>query len=218
MPLSLPPEILDLIVDHLRDEPTTLKICCTVSKSRVPRARKHLFIDVSLHTQGSFESAASWTKAFPDPSNSPARHTRTWSSGRHRCRHECWWLGVHASRHVVTLNVEVFGWCDDSRVSFVPLHGISPTLKSLRVTCHSTPLSEVFDLICSFPLLEDLVLRSHVGGDTDGWNAPSTSPRFTGSLCLRSESVIQSVVRQVVSTSPRSQCGVSTKPQSRRRI
>ena len=43
MSCTLPPEILDLIIDHLHDEPATLKTCCVVSKSWVPRTRKHLF-------------------------------------------------------------------------------------------------------------------------------------------------------------------------------
>jgi len=43
MSRSLPPEILDLIVDHLHDEPTALKACCLVSKSWVPRTWNHLF-------------------------------------------------------------------------------------------------------------------------------------------------------------------------------
>jgi len=45
--------------------------------------------------------------------------------------------------------------------------------------------SEVFDLVCSFPCLEDLALDSF-GYVQDGpWNTPSTSPRLTGSLELR---------------------------------
>jgi len=84
-----------------------------------------------------------------------------------------------------------------SQVSFVPLHGLSPTLKTLRVTCPSTPLSEVFNLICSFSLLEDLMLRTCAKNNTDGWNAPSTSPRLTGSLRLRSDYGIHPIVRRL---------------------
>ena len=40
--LSLPPETLDLIADHLHDEPTALTACCPVSESWVTRIRRHL--------------------------------------------------------------------------------------------------------------------------------------------------------------------------------
>ena len=53
MSISLPPEIFDLIVEHLREERTTLKVCCVVAKSWVPRARRHLFTRVEFRPIGS---------------------------------------------------------------------------------------------------------------------------------------------------------------------
>ena len=41
-PPDLPGELLDHTVDHLYDARVTLKSCCLVSKSWVPRTRKHL--------------------------------------------------------------------------------------------------------------------------------------------------------------------------------
>jgi len=72
---SLPPEILDLTVDHLHDEPIALKACCLVSKSWVPRTREHLFARVEF--RGTELPVERWKKNFPDPSNSPVHHTRT---------------------------------------------------------------------------------------------------------------------------------------------
>jgi hypothetical protein len=69
----LPPEISDHIVDLLRDEPETLKRCCLVSKSWVPRTRKHLFGKVECLSPTRLEA---WKKTFPGPTNSPAHHTR----------------------------------------------------------------------------------------------------------------------------------------------
>jgi len=56
--------------------------------------------------------------------------------------------------------------------------------------------SEVFGLVCSFPCLEDLAVDLF-GFVQDGlWNTPSTSPRLTGSLELRSMAQgIQSITR-----------------------
>ena len=65
----IPSEILDHIVDNLRDESKALQNSCLVTKSWVPRARKHLFTDISL----------SLPETFLDPSNSPAYHTHALS-------------------------------------------------------------------------------------------------------------------------------------------
>ena len=70
----LPPEILDHIIDLLHNEPNALKECCLVSKSRVPRTRKHLFANIQFRAANDLKH---WKKAFPDPPNSPAYHTRT---------------------------------------------------------------------------------------------------------------------------------------------
>lgn len=66
----VPPEMPDLIIDHLYDDPTALKTCCIVSKSWVPRTRKQLFARVKFDSTG-FRFKL-WKKAFPDPSNSPS--------------------------------------------------------------------------------------------------------------------------------------------------
>jgi hypothetical protein len=75
----LPPEIFYLIVDHLYDEQTTLRVCCLLSKSWIWRTRRHIFAHVEFEESGFSigpgSSIASWKKAFPDPSNSPAYHT-----------------------------------------------------------------------------------------------------------------------------------------------
>ena len=74
--LRLPLEKLDHIVDLLQDNPHTLKQCCLVSKSWVPRTRKHLFAEVRF---SSGDRLQSWKNAFPDPASPPGYHTRTLS-------------------------------------------------------------------------------------------------------------------------------------------
>jgi len=73
MSYTLPPEMLDLIVDHLDGEPTALKTCCVVSKSWIPRAQRNLFAHVTFDAS----KLDLWKKTFPDPSNSPAYRTRS---------------------------------------------------------------------------------------------------------------------------------------------
>lgn len=183
--LDLPPEILDLIADHLCTELDTLKVCCLVSRSWVWRTRRYLFAHVRFGSAGgpSFES---WMELFSDLSTSPSHHTRSLAfhgfpvngidaAGAPAC--------IRSFRSVVELEVVTLGW--DGRTSLAPLHGLSPTLKSLSLRYRHLPLSEVLNLICSFPLLEDLALNHFsLNGDSKGWDVPSTSPKLTGTLAL----------------------------------
>jgi hypothetical protein len=185
-PPDLPPEILDLIVDHLYDEQSTLKECGAVSKSWVPRARRHLFFHVEF---GSMSLIELWMKAFPDPSNSPAHYARVLSlhgspvvvsTGTHA---RTW---VQTFRHIVELRTISVLW-DYGPTSLVPLHGSFPTLKSLSISRSNIPPQELLGLICSFPLLRDLRLNNIYPSKRTvnvGWNVPSTSPELTGSLQL----------------------------------
>ena len=186
MTCSFPPEILDQIVDHLYNEPATLGACCLVSKSWVPRARVHLFARVNLNTR-TFP-IGSWMKVFPDPSNSPAHYARTLTIHGHQLINAAgtdtgrW---IRAFRNVVNLYITTYGLGGD-KFSLVPLHGLSPTVRSLCLDLTRTQPSEVVGLMCSFPLLEDLTLLIYnYGYGIDRWTAPSTSPRLTGSLELR---------------------------------
>ena len=176
---SIPQEILDLIIDHLRDEPTTLKRCSIVSKAWIPRVQKHLFATVKF--QALYSPVSRWRVIFPDPANSPARHTRALFIGDPQCLTvadvdtlltfcDILHLGMHAD--------------DEARIP-VPLYGFLPVLRTLHLSFLSFPPDSIFDSICSFPLLEDLTLSGLMHGGNQEWNAPSTSPRLTGSLDLR---------------------------------
>ena len=188
----LPPEILDLIADHLHDEPTTLKTCCTVSKSWVPRARKHLFARVEFYASESHMER--WKKAFPDPSHSPAHHTRALFI--------CGALAVTAADAGVGGRIRTFHnvvhlkLVNLDRVSLVPFHALSPAVRSLHLTYFT---ADVFDLVCSFPLLEDLALHIlHPESQTDGWIPPSSSPKLTGSIRLRIHGRAHPVIRRLL--------------------
>ena len=192
---SLPLELLDLIVDELRDESTALKTCCAVSKSWIPRTRKHLFAHIKLNTRSSHIER--WKETFPDPSNSPARYTRslyirgipiitpadTDASG--------WICAFHG---VVHLHLECLS-STDCKASLVPFYRLSPTVRSL---CLTSAFSDVFDLVCSFPLLEDLALAYLQKRSNGGWITPSRSPKLTGSLDVRTFDRICSTMHQLL--------------------
>ena len=162
---SLPPEIFDLIVDHLHNEPTALKACCLVSPSWIPRARRHLFARIYFWRP---EYIGSWMKAFPDPSNSPAHYTRT--------------MSIDGS--VITTMKS-----SDARPWVHAFHLV--TRLELQGDWEGGGFSEVVDLICSFPLVEDLWLGlstsdSNIGDSRD---TPSSSPKLNGILTLSGDEV-----------------------------
>ena len=186
----LPAEILDHIIEDLHDAKDALWNCCLVSKSWIPRTRKHLFADIKFTAK----KLQSWQENFPDPSTSPARYTKT--------------LLISCPQLVTAADSEAGGWvtgfsrvarlevrADGSfvnPVSFVPFHGFSPLIKSLSVTLFTLSSPHIFDLILSFPLLEDLAVKTISDALTDidgsGWllaaARSSSTPMFTGSLNL----------------------------------
>ena len=197
---TLPPEILDLIIDHLRDEPITLESCCLVSKSWVLRTSRHLFARVEFDPGKS--PIESWMKTFPDPSNSPAIYTRSLSisdlqnftaSGSSL---QTW---VCAFRNLEHMNINAT-WSMGVQGVLLPLHGLSPTLRSLSFACRAIQLPEVFDFVCSFPSLEDLELTAVARQGPDTWAIPQTSPKFTGVLHLGigTKFAMQSAVRHLI--------------------
>jgi len=190
----LPTELLDHIVDLLHDTRCALQNCCLISKLWFPRTRRHLFASIEFDTEAYLES---WKKTFPDPSTSPACYTTT--------------LDVRCSHVVTAEDAEVGGWIrglspvvhlavgnnldsgGESKISFIPFYGLSPTVISLRTYFIDLPPPRVLDPALSFPLLEDLTVSSFFGpypsdGDcSDGvsddvW--PVNSPMFTGTLKL----------------------------------
>jgi len=179
MSCPLPQEILDLVVGHLHNDQTSLGSCCLVSKSWVHRARTHLFATVDLRAHDRFER---WKETFPDPANSPAHHARTlliddlnFATAAHGCF-------ISAFCGLVRLYVGTWRLYVGP-VSLVPMYGLSPPIRSLRLSTSHFKISEIFDLICSLPLLENLSLDPSAHDHRDeGWDAPPTLPRLTGSL------------------------------------
>ena len=195
-----PPELLDQIVDHFHYTRDALKSCCLVSKSWVPRTRRHLFADVTFRTAGDLQA---WKDMFPDPSTSPARYTKN--------------LFVYCPEEVTTADAEKRSWLlafsrvvhlrmhiDDAASSLVPFHGFSPALKSLSVSYPDFPFSQTLSLIRSFPLIEDLSLTTF--GDLliesdDGSDGQQTTaqPPLTGTLELYIRTGMNLVVSRLLS-------------------
>ena len=187
---NLPCELLDHIVDLLRDNYTSLRNCCLVSKSWIPRTRRYLFAEIDLPTK---KRLRWWKKTFPDPSTSPAHYTKSLVVGGPKvvtaadAGADSWIKGF--SRVV---RLEIAGEEPHSHewgVAFLPLCGFSPVVKSLHVNRVTYTLRQLITLILSFPLLEDLsMIDCYCGFDEKGGipdrlaptTQPSTLPTSTG--------------------------------------
>ena len=206
----LPEELLDDIVDLLHDSGDTLKSCCLVSKLWIPRARKYLFATIKFTP----EDLQLWKTTFPDPSTSPACYTkalllkfpltvaaadregRGWISTFNRVVHF----------EVDALDVDL-NWSSFT-LSLAPLYGFSPAIKSLRLSFYTVPSWQIFNLIYSFPLLDDLAVTSTSAlvGNSDFNDRTTTiqpliSPSFTGSLELRLGFQMEYVASRLLSRS-----------------
>ena len=202
-PPRLPAELLDHIVDLLHDEEDALKSCCLASRSWISRTRRHLFDNIRFHTAWNVES---WKDAFPDPSTSPACYTKTLFIGFPQFvtavdAGERGWISTFSQ--VIHLELSAKG--KDPNLS--PFHGFSPVVKSLHMILGVIPPSQIFDLIYSFPLLEDLsVIARDVlprgGFDTQPISVqPSCAcpPAFTGFLKLSAETGMDPIASRLLS-------------------
>jgi len=203
---SIPPEIHGYVVDLLHDEPETLKACCLVSKSWVPRTREHLFASIWFATKEDLEL---WKKAFPDSANSLGFYVRNLfiscpESIVAADAEEGGWIRVFSS--VESLYLDNGQWyLNASTGSLAPFHTFASTLKSLRISPILFPCPQLFDLICSSPLLEDLSVAGSNKSSGDGTNpnlpppdVPSTSPPLTGTLGLNVAEGMGGTVRQLL--------------------
>ena len=152
MSCSLPPEMLDQVVDQLHDDSTTLEICSLVSKSWIQRARKHLFANVSFNA--AHPGVESWNDTFLNPTSSPDHRTQALSI--------CQPHFIGASDTILTFcNVErldvitrkshdTWVYLVQFRRSFPILRSLLPRLRELRSHLFLSP-SRGFDVRCSWP-------------------------------------------------------------------
>lgn len=187
----LPSEMLDDVVDNLRDAGRgNFKNCCLVSKSWVHRARKHLFFHVAFSKAGDLES---WQATFPDPSTSPARYAKHMSVGCPQAAAATYGEGSFISNffHVLRLDVHL-----DERET-PSAHVSRPRRPAVGVF----PASCIFNLITSFPHLEELNATNFApDGDnrSDGRPAPNLPPSMR-TVCLNSIEGIGPIANRILS-------------------
>jgi len=175
---SLPLEVLDIVVDHLHDEPATLRACCVVSKSWVARSRAHLFAHRGIRR--TVDEILSRSTKLPRSLHWGPHDYQLVAAVGPVVAHQ-----INAFPFHNVVHLDIHSRSSGDRISLVPFHELLPTIRSLRLALSQAQPSEVFGLMCSFPLLEDFALQDFGGWKgVDRWTPPSTSPRLTGSLQL----------------------------------
>ena len=172
---ALPPELLDHIIDLLHDSRAALRNCCLVSRSWIPCTVSEATSSPTsiFNTEGKLESR----EIFPDPSTSPARYAKTLTIGRFQVftaadAEAGGWISSFS--YVERLEMMVRPNGSRGAVSLLPFCGFSPVLKSLCLDFYALPPSQIFDLILSFPLLEDLSVA--MGGSRMTMTPPDRRP------------------------------------------
>lgn len=182
--LYIPPEIVDYILDFLRDQPEALKQCCLVSKSFIPPTRTHLFNHVDFEESKHLKA---WGEIFSEHADSPAIYTRSLAFHHTESIVEMDLKCVRSFSNVVRLDLRGHyqnqlepGDC------FILFHGLLPAVKSLCLSWSNIPLRSVFNLICTFPHLEDLDVEGFEPANDNGViSLSSPLPVLTGSLSLK---------------------------------
>ena len=181
MPQNVPPEICDLIIDHLHDDPDTLRACSLVSKTWIHRSREHLFNEIEFQDKS---QPLLWKTYFPKPSNSPAHHAKFLSFGSKTIK--AYVSFIESFTNLTYLQVWVDGPAGREPGLNVSCN-LLPTLTTLCVRFNVIKSSQLFALVGSFPSIKDLVVSGLRITDNEDNFLPSALPELTGILVLDCE-------------------------------
>ena len=137
------------------------------------------------------EDISAWKRLFPDPANSPftyTSHLRLLHAKLVTAEDASWirrWF-----TNVVRLEISIDPESGDKpmRDPFSRFHNLSPTVRCLSICWSALSTEQVFELVCSFPLLEDLRIIGWGGMYDKVWDAPRhyRLPGLSGTLELGS--------------------------------
>ena len=185
--MLLPPEIIDHIIDFVKNH-RTLRTCSLVAKSWVHRSRVNLFRDVVLF------SHRRWQKAMPVGDASPAIYTRTLTLAQGSTPQNRW---IHTDNlypffsHLQDFkNVEnliLDGWIPRkfSSGGLKKYFGhFGKCLRSLELAGERMEPDSFLVLLSLFPNLEDLSVKELFGREATS-RVLTVSPKLSGRLTIR---------------------------------
>lgn len=157
--ISIPPELFDMIIDHLHDDKHSLATCGRICRQWVPSSRKHLFSSITLTPYS--EMLNLFLDLLDCPLTNIPPHVRNLSVEGRGHVDKLQWSVEDLSRlpqrlyAIDSLSFVTVGWRDMSpefRSAALPLFN--------RVT--NLGIKYFTNLICMFPSLQELFLTSIV--------------------------------------------------------
>jgi len=163
----LPPELIDLIVDHLYDDNVALKACSLVSRAFLPSARVHLFENIELRFRHSVKdrNIDPMRKFISTDSRGLLSHTRKLSIP---------YPGLIAPFHLeeifdhlmafnnvreLKLDLDAFHFVNhDFMLASRYFFHFQPVLRSLHLTTSARNPKDLIVFIAFFPFLEEVSL------------------------------------------------------------
>ncbi|KAK7046743.1 hypothetical protein R3P38DRAFT_2607754 [Favolaschia claudopus] len=191
MPVELPQELTDAIIDHLSNDPHSLQSCSLVCRAFVFRCRFHLFATCRLTATNIFEFCC----LLRSPACTFVPHVRSIHASRLQWHRDDRWfneiamdlrrlLGVReldmTLRIVSTSNANAY-----FRTGFVTSFS---SVTHLVLSCNFTSPAPLVDMICLFPALQDLHIRALSGTLADPIHV-AVPPKELHDLTLSTNSV-----------------------------
>ena len=184
-----PPELIDAVIDQLREDVDALKACALTSSSWLPTSRYHLFNEVFLEDEASI---LRWTQTFSTPSDIPS-YVENLHVGCVSLLDDNSNLPLDFSTFTRLSGLIIGGSEVTPRyrhLSENPFRRIillpSTSLRTFSLSFPVLPVSDVFSVVRHFPRLDNLSLRCFaVLPSTDTVdNKTDASPSFRGALTL----------------------------------
>ncbi|KAF9781847.1 hypothetical protein BJ322DRAFT_1162006 [Thelephora terrestris] len=175
---GLPQELLDEIIDHLADDPTSLRRCSIAASNFLPTCRRHLFKRIVFRPH----NLPAWKVTFPNPSTCPAAYT-----------HE---MRIHLAPSAPIQLAEYMPYFSNVRDltliggrcevrDWIPSLGRLPTsIRSLTMKFASITNAQVLEIMEQLPNLDDISLSAFREAGLTAEAGEILRGRYSGKLDL----------------------------------
>lgn len=186
--------MVDIIIDHIHDDHETLRKCCLVHSSWTSICRFHLFSSVTFNDLFDLEL---WAEIFPSASESPARYVQSLSiAGLWALIFEDGFdpdeldenMLEHLRSFVRVQSLSLTALTIPLKSSWHHFDHMRSSLRSLQLYSPlPTKRSDLVDFVCSFPLLDNLLIMGSTNWVEEPYKCPSRPqnlPPLRGELRL----------------------------------
>lgn len=174
----LPPELLAEIVDHLADDPVSLRHCAIAARTFVPSCRRHLFRRIVFRAH----NLPAWKTTFPNPSTSPAPYAREMRI--HISSEAPMRLSEYMPYFSHVRDLTLIGGRCENRDWILSLGQLPPSIRSLTMKFASITNAQVFEIMEQLPNLDDLSLSAFKGAGLTLEAGEILKGRYNGKLDL----------------------------------